>query len=376
MNLSDLASAAPGHASGQAPVEGADDATLLAQLGSEVAAALSSALERVTSLTSTGRIDRTGLRALRDEIDRARRAGIMAQQVSRLAGGQVQVVPERLDLTALLRDALRQRGREIDARGIEVRQVLCAAGVASDATLLFMLLQTLLDWSFDHAVSRIDFELAMQSWPPHARLAVRFAHRPADEVDTAAMALDSEEAAALNTIAWRLLQQTAAVLGLPLQRLDDACKTELRLAFPQTLVARVAAAQDSAVLASEAQALVGRHVLVLAPRREVRNVVLQALRPLGVMLDFVTTVDEAQALGAEGLPHAFVFQAVLGGDRLDRLRSAWLAEAPALACIQIAEQGKAFDVLNVGGRQCASVGRDALIEALPAALLFELSRQT
>jgi hypothetical protein len=372
MNLSHLASAAPA----PAPVEGADDGALLAQLGSEVAAALSSALERVTTLTSTGRIDRSGLRALRDEIDRARRAGIMAQQVSRLAGGQVHVVPERLDLTALLREALRQRGREIDARGVEVRQVLCAAGVASDATLLFLLLQTLLDWSFEHAVSRIDFELEMQSWPPHARLAVRFAHRPADEVDTAAMALGSEEVAALNTIAWRLLQQTAAVLGLPLQRLDDACKTELRLAFPQTLVTRVAAAQDGAVVQQEAQALVGRHVLVLAARREVRNVVLQALRPLGVMLDFVTSVDEAQALGAEGLPHALVFEAALGGERLERLRSAWLAEAPALACIQIAEQGKAFEVLNVGGRQCASVGRDALIEALPAALLFELSRQS
>ena len=371
MNLSELASAHRGHA----PVAGADADALLAQLGGEVAATLSSALERVTTLTSTGRIDRTSLRALRDEIDRGRRAGIMAQQVARLGDGQVQMAPERLDLTALLREALRQRGREIDARGIEVRQVLCAVGVASDASLLFLLLQTLLDWSFDHAVSRIDFELAMQSWPPHARLEVRFAHRPSDEVDTAAMALAGDDAAPLNTIAWRLLQQTAAVLGLPLQRLDDACKTELRLAFPQTLVSRLAPAQDGAVVHHEAQALAGRHVLVLATRREVRHLVLQALRPLGVMLDFVATVDEAKAAGAEGLPHALVFEATLGGDALERLRSAWLAEAPALACIQIAEQGKAFEVLNMGGRQIASVGRDALIEALPAALLFELSRQ-
>ena len=52
-----------------------------------------------------------------------------------------------------------------------------------------------------------------------------------------------------------------------------------------------------------------------------------------------------------------------------------LAEVPGLAFIQIAEQGKAFEVLNLGGRQFASVGRDAIIESLPAALLFELSRQ-
>ena len=52
-----------------------------------------------------------------------------------------------------------------------------------------------------------------------------------------------------------------------------------------------------------------------------------------------------------------------------------LAEVPGLAFIQIAVQGKAFEVLNLGGRQFASVGRDAIIESLPAALLFELSRQ-
>jgi hypothetical protein len=358
-------------------IEGSDERALLAQLGSEVAAVLSSALERVTALGSTGRIDRFGLHALRDEIDRARRAGMMAQQLQRLAGGQVKVVSERLDLTALLREVLRQRGREIDARGIEVRQVLCAAAVASDASLLFLLLQTVLDWSFDHAVSRIDFQLEMLNWPPHARLSVRFAHQPEDEVgfDSATLAQEGDEVPALNTIAWRLLQQTAAVLGLPVQRIDNGAHSELRLAFPQTLLARVAVADDSAIVAHDTQALAGRHVIVLSARRELRSVVLQALRPMGVMLDFASSVEEAQALGADGLPHALVFEALLGGERLERLRGAWLVECPALACIQIAEQGKAFEVLNVGGRQCASVGRDALIEALPAALLFELSRQ-
>ena len=93
------------------------------------------------------------------------------------------------------------------------------------------------------------------------------------------------------------------------------------------------------------------------------------------MLDFVGSVEEAQALCADGLPHALVYEASLGGDRFERLRSDMLAEVPGLAFIQIAEQGKAFEVLNLGGRQFASVGRDAIIESLPAALLFELSRQ-
>jgi hypothetical protein len=58
-----------------------------------------------------------------------------------------------------------QRGREIEARGIEVQQVLAPAEVLSDETLLFSLLQTALDWSFEHAVSRIDFRLDMTNGP-------------------------------------------------------------------------------------------------------------------------------------------------------------------------------------------------------------------
>ena len=160
MDLSGLTGVKP---AGRNMAEPLDAQALVAQLGSEVAATLSSALERVTALTATGKIDRAGLRLLRDEIDRARRAGIMGQQVVRLGNGRVHLASERLDLTGLLREALRQRGREIDARGIEVRQVLGAAEVMSDSTLLFSLMQTVMDWSFEHAVSRIDMSIEIKA---------------------------------------------------------------------------------------------------------------------------------------------------------------------------------------------------------------------
>ena len=183
MNLSDLGGPAGASASNSKPnVEPLDPQALIAQLGSEVATALSSALERVAALAATGRIDRDSLRSLREEIDLARRAGIMGQQVVRLGNGRVQLARERLDLSGLLRDALLQRSREIDARGIEVRQVFAAAEVMSDATLLFSLLQTLLDWTFEHAVSRIDIKLDLKSWPSHARITIGYLHQQPDEV--------------------------------------------------------------------------------------------------------------------------------------------------------------------------------------------------
>ncbi len=356
-----------------------DAPALVAQLGGEVAATLSTALERVIEMAATGRIDRGGLRLLREEIDLARRAGIMGQQLVRLGSGQVQLAPERLDLTALLREALLQRGREIEARGIQVRQTLAPAQVRCDATLLFSLLQTVIDWSFEHARSRIDLSIDVKAWPAHARLVSAFAHRPADEAEGLVGGATRIHEPALDTMSWRLLQQTTGALSLALERRDTPGRTEMTLEFPDTLPPSLL----GFTLSNEDEApqhvrnefpLAGRHVIVLAARREVRNTVREALRNMGLVIDFVTSVQQAQELVREAMPHALVYEGSLGGDAFERLRTELLAEAPKLALVCIAEQGRAFEVLNVGGRQVASVGRDAVVESLPAALLFELTR--
>jgi hypothetical protein len=366
----------------RAPAIATDPHDLVAQLGSEVAAMLSNALERVTTLATTGKIDRASLRALRDEVDHARRTAIMGQQCSRLAAGRVRVAHERLNLTNLLREALRQRGREIESRGIEVRQVLAPAEVSSDTTLAFSFLQAVLDWSFEHAVSRVDLALDVRSWPARARMVCSFAFEHPDRVDTNFAALEADRGRTVETMSWRLLHQTAAVLGLTVQRKDDAGRTTLNVEFPETLPARV----DSLIGSSEtepdepgnlfanSQPLAGRHVLVIAPRREVRNTVREAVRSMGLMVDYVTSLEEAAQFCRASMPHAIVYEGMLRGERLDRLRQEWLDAVPNLAFVQIAEQGKAFELLNEAGRQFASVGRDAIVQQLPSALSFELSR--
>ena len=283
MDLSDIAR--PALPSGRRLVEALNPQSLIAQLGREVASTLSSALERVAVLQATGRIDRDNLAALHAEIDRARRAGIMAQQVARLNQGDIQLSHERLDLTALLREALHQRRRETDTLGIEVHQQLAGALVMSDATLLFSLLQTVLDWCFEHASSRIDITLAVRAWPAHAVLAMKLAHQPPDAVDSGALPMADEVTSELNSMSWHLLQQTAAVLALKLDRDEWPGQTELKLEFPKTLAPRVEPAgttdfQETVSPTPSQQRLTGSHVLVLAARREVRNVVREALRPL------------------------------------------------------------------------------------------------
>ena len=71
---------------------------LAAQIGAEIASPLTAALERIHALTTPGRIDRTSLRALRDEVERARQTGMLGQQLARFASGRLRQSHERLQL--------------------------------------------------------------------------------------------------------------------------------------------------------------------------------------------------------------------------------------------------------------------------------------
>jgi hypothetical protein len=389
---------------------------LVAQLGAEVCEALAGALERVNTISATGRLDRGGLRLLQEELERARRVGIMGQQVSRLAAGHIQLSQERLNLTQMFTVALRERSREIDERGIELSQTLAAAEVTSDTTLLFSLLQTLFDWAFEHTLGRVDCAISFRSWPARARVQCAFAYEEPDRASR------PDSGAKLDTMAWRLVQQTAAVLGLSLYREERDGRTQLSLEFPDTLIPRV---EDAGLslnnevaeppvhsllslqpVAATAQAphwpaqslhplpsrgpalgvrgghaamaltgaLAGRRLVVLAPGRELRNTVREALRGLGLQTEYASTVGHAAALCRESLPDAFLYDSGCMGGELERLRRMLLVEQAAMIFILLTESGRAFETLNGSGRQFGSIGRDAIVAQLPNALMHEMAR--
>ena len=355
-----------------------DPYALVNRLGEEVAQSLSSAQERVTTLINTGRIDRSSLHGLREEISRARRAAMIGQQVGRYASGRIQQVRERLELSSLLMNILAGRRIELEFRGLTVVDTFVHAEVMADGTLADALLQSLFDWALEHAVARVDLKLDIKARPSHARLVCAFAHRAGQGVDDS-LALGGEaEPSALETMSWCLMQQAAKAMGLSLYRHDTNARATVTLEFPETVVPRIDGLQSSDVADSPQQAYVsqpmtGMHVLVIAAQREVRNDVREALRPMGTMIDFVGSLEEAELFCQDGLPHAVVYESAMAGERFERLRAAMLAEVPTLAFVQIAAEGKPFEVLNVGGRQFASVGRDAIAQGLPGAMLYEMA---
>jgi CheY-like chemotaxis protein len=178
---------------------------------------------------------------------------------------------------------------------------------------------------------------------------------------------------------WRLLQQTARAMGLPLDRVIEPGVTTLVLEFPHTvnesmLGASAVEIDEGFATSMNTKPLAGSHVLVVARRRDVRVQVREALRDMGLIVDFVSSIEEAVDFCRDGLPHAIVVESVLCGDRFSELRQDIAAEVPEFVFIEIIEDSQAFEMSGVSPVGMARVGRDVMAQSLPSALLFELAR--
>jgi hypothetical protein len=345
---------------------------LVSEVGAEIATPLTAALERINELIATGRIDRAGLRALRDEVEQARQIGMIGQQLTRFASGRVRQSHERLQLADVLKGVLAHRARETQARGIALKPSLKPADVIVDASLLFSLLNTTIDWALANAHSFIEFTIDFKTWPIHARITCRFAHRPPDQED------GPEVPPRLNSLAWRLMEQTAWTMGLIVERKDGGGNTTLVLEFPRTVndenQAVTATELDDEATSTNSKALAGSHVLVIASRRELRVEIRDALRNMSLLVDFVSSVKEAANFCKEGLPHAIIVESIQLGERFTAFRDEIFAEVPDFVFIEIVEEGSTFEMSGLNGATLARVGRAVIGSSLPAALMFELSK--
>ena len=350
---------------------------LASQIGAEIAAPLTAALERIQALATTGRIDRASLRALRDEVERARQTGMLGQQLARFASGRLRQSHERLHLAETLKGVFAHRARETQARGIVLKPSLKPADVIVDASLLFSLLNTTLDWALANACSQIDFQIDIKTWPAHAVLTCRFAHRMADQPASKAAPVDRSPG--LDSLTWRFLQQTAMTMGLPLERQVDALTATLSLEFPRTASAEIAGVttmeiDEGFAPSSNSKPLAGSHVLVVSARRELRAQVREAIGNMGLIVDFVSSVDEMTDFCREGLPHAVVVEAAQVDERFEAFREQIATEVPEFVFIEIVDEGDTFQMSAFSESNMARVGRQALSASLPSALMFELSK--
>ena len=340
---------------------------LVAQVGRELAEPLTAALERVNALMSTGRIDRAGLKSLLSEMDRARQAGIWCQQISRLASGRARQSHERVHLTNTIQSVLAHRARELQARGVQVVQAMAPVEVLADAPMLFSLLNGLVDWWLACAYGTVDLRVDMKSWPAHGQLEVRLNHRPLDLSDGLK---EGELPHAVNGLTWHLIDQIAQTMDLKVVR---------QVEFPHTinplLAPEPADEPDQGFATSlNSKPLAGSHVLVVAARRDLRLLIREAVKSMGLIVDFVSSVGEATQFCREALPHAIIFESSLSGQRFDQLVASIRREVPDFVLLEVLEEGSAFDISTISPNGVARVGREAVLTSLPSALVYELAR--
>lgn len=348
---------------------------LLALVGQELAEPLTAALERVNALVGTGRIDRSGLRALLAEVDRARQAGIACQQIARLASGRARLSHERMSLSNMLQNVLTHRARELQNHGLTVNPSIVPVEVQEDAPMLHALLDGMVNWWLAFGHDQVQVQLAMNNWPVQAKLHMRLRHRKADLSD--GLAPDAI-GPGVNGLAWELLAQTAQAMGLTLTQQVGPQFVELSILFPRTinphrLDAEIREEESHFATSMNSKPLAGSHVLVVASRRDLRLLVREAVKPMGLVLDFVSSIAEAKEFCKQALPHAIVFESNLRGAAFDQLIIGIRREVPEFVLLELLEAGDTFEISATSPTGVARVGREAILSSLPSALVYELS---
>jgi hypothetical protein len=95
---------------------------------------------------------------------------------------------------------------------------------------------------------------------------------------------------------------------------------------------------------------------------------------MGLVLDFVNTLNEAVDFCRDSLPHAIIIESIQASERFAAFRQELLSEVPQFVFIEIMEEGHTFEMSDFSDTQTARVGRDLIENSLSSALMFELSK--
>lgn len=350
---------------------------VVARIGAEVAVPLTSALERVVALANSGRIDRHGLQALRQEIDGARRVGLRGQQIARLASGAVRQAVERLDLTQCLRSVLAGLAVHGNGAAIALPPPPTKAEVLGDASLLHAVLDAAADWSAGLARANVEWRIDVRPWPVRARVLCRFAHLPPDHLSAAATSGTAQRVPGLDTLDWLLLTYSAHIAGVVVLRQDSPTHTQLTLEFLNTVNGTLEGAAAVDLVASAEggmRAITGCQLLVLAARRNTRQQVREALQGQDLLVDYVSTVADAAQFCQDGPPQVLLYESGIASDALAHLLVQLAQSAPGLVTVEVLPGGDECSLSTPGVNEATQLGLDALRQMLLPVLVLELSR--
>lgn len=339
-------------------------AQVVARLSADVSGPLTQALQRVVSLGASGSIDRQGLQSLWQEIDSARRAGLISQQIARFVNGQAHPAIERVLLSDVLRQVLTEHAAA--QAGMGHQHKLESASVMGDASLIHTLLHATTAWAVQNAGTPVEWTLETEPWPPQARLTCRFNLAWHAEPD-------ANSQASLDSLDWLLMGYAAHLSGVALNRAvhEGRCLLTLRFRHVVNDSLEGASAVDLGSAASTRAVLTGCQVLVLAARRDARQRVREALRGHEVFIDYAPNVAAAAAYCDDGSPQVLIYESGFESDALKQLQTRLTKLSPRVVLIELTPTGDGCEMGPTG----MQLGAECLVQSLAPVLTMVLSEQ-
>ena len=206
---------------------------LVAVLCEQVADGTGDLASEIERLCQHGLLSQAQAKSMRCAIDTMRSGGVALQQFVRLGAGLYNLSPDRVDLAGVVRNAVRERQRDLLQRGVEIGADLHRAEVWVDGAVAAGLVQAGLEWalSFSRKV-RLKVEAGAQDEP--ARLVIRGALPSVSQPRTPAT--EGRRNRRMNdNLHWVLMRQLATCARLPIGRSSSAATEAAIVEFPATI---------------------------------------------------------------------------------------------------------------------------------------------
>lgn len=342
--------------------------TLVAGLGGDMADSMHQVLSGVAALTHARRLDAQEALWLREPLQRLYRAGIAAQQLSRLSHLSRQgdaCGAEVLSLDSLLADAVGHHQQRLP--GHRFATELTAVDVVAEPELLTSAIDALLAWGAGLGRD-VQMRLARSSAAPRGELWLRVMHLDAQAHDERR----------LQSVDWYVLWQLARLKGARVRRKVEPHRVRVVVEFDRVM------SQHSGMAVLEAHGPPGAQaggfdpaqtqVWCAMPRGNAATGVYGVLQPqvrrLQMLGDLRTLVDAA------GTPDCVVTVAEFLNTEAFRhwRRTAQEARGRAIAVIEVCPVPNVFDVGGFGPRSVGRVSENIIGHKLLAAIVFEISQ--
>lgn len=367
------AAAAP--ASAAAAVQPGLHPEILGTVGEEFAHDLTAAMDMISQVAANPRSFASTLANTHFVLEGLRRKAMALQQISRLAQNRVRQSHETLSLPEVTQSVLVERRAEFAALGLVVSTRYKPVDIIVDPGLLVSLVVAALDWVTEFG-SVVRMDTSMKNWPQHGLLSLSAAQGVRTQADI------DRKTAVNQSIAWNLLQQIAQAMGVGLTMEETIHKRSLTIDFPRTVVALEgmtimemdAGPNNDSFGSMNSNFIAGLQILLISADQTLASKVRDVCKMLSLRFEQAASVEKAERLCEQQVPHLIVCEEDLCDDRYDALLDDLQRHSPGFPTIIVSDQSHGFELSDWSGNSKSRVSRTEIAEQLPGALTIELTR--